>query len=76
MCLACLAFSFRYADSANLNKGVIVSLLTSAVVYTAVLFYFLYGERVTLKESVGMVLICFSVYCVGYEDDKAGLEIN
>lgn len=44
-CLICITFlSLEYASLANVNVGVIASLFTSGVVFTAILFYFVYGE--------------------------------
>lgn len=36
--------SFRYAALAEINQGVIASLFTSGVIFTSILFYFIYGE--------------------------------
>ena len=43
MLLICMTFvSFKYATLAQINQGVIASLFTSGVIFTSVLFYFIY----------------------------------
>ena len=48
LALICAAFlSLEYASLAGVNIGVISSLYTSGVIFTSILFYFVYGERLT-----------------------------
>ena len=45
MMLITLTFlAFKYAAMAEINQGVIASLFTSGVIFTSVLFYFVYAE--------------------------------
>jgi len=58
--------AFKFATAANLNQGVIAGLFTSSVAFTALLFWYLYSEKLSLKKVAGMLLIVASVFCVGF----------
>lgn len=47
-----------------MNSGIITSLFASSIVYTAVIFYFLYGQKVAKIQAIGMLLIIASVVLV------------
>lgn len=67
MLLICMTFvSFKYAALAQINQGVIASLFTSGVIFTSVLFYFIYREALTLKDLLGMFLIILGVALIGF----------
>jgi drug/metabolite transporter (DMT)-like permease len=49
---------------------VIAGLFTSGVVFTAILFYFVYNERISNKILAGMALVICGVLCVSVKDDS------
>lgn len=73
MLLICMTFvSFKYAALAQINQGVIASLFTSGVIFTSVLFYFIYKEALTIKDLIGMLFIMAGVALIGFgKDDDA-----
>ena len=72
MLLICMTFvSFKYAALAEINQGVIASLFTSGVIFTSILFYYIYGEKLTCKDVVGIVIIIAGVALIGFSKDDA-----
>ena len=70
MLLICLTFiSFKYAEMADINQGVIASLFTSGVIFTSILFYFVYDEALTIKDLFGIVFIMIGVALIGFGKD-------
>ena len=70
MLLICLTFiSFKYAEMADINQGVIASLFTSGVIFTSILFYFIYDEALTIKDLFGIVFILIGVALIGFGKD-------
>ena len=67
MLLICMTFvSFKYATLAQINQGVIASLFTSGVIFTSVLFYFIYQEALTKKDLFGVIFIMAGVAMIGF----------
>ena len=66
-----VTLAFYYADRAHVNRGVIASLFTSAVVFVTLIFYFVYKERISWIILSGMVVICASVPCVAIKEEEA-----
>jgi drug/metabolite transporter (DMT)-like permease len=50
---------------AGVNPGVIASIFTSGVFFTALAFFIIYGEKMTLTDIVGIVFICAGVSIIG-----------
>lgn len=70
MLLICMTFvSFKYAALAGINQGVIASIFTSGVIFTSVLFYFIYSEALTKKDLIGIVFIMVGVALIGFGKD-------
>ncbi len=54
----------------------IASLFTSSVVFVAIIFYFIYSERISLIILLGMFITCASVPCVAITDDEVNQELD
>ena len=66
LALICAAFlSLEYASLAEINIGVISSLYTSGVIFTSILFYFIYGESLTGQDFLGMLIIISGGVLIG-----------
>lgn len=75
MLLICLTFiSFKYAAMAQINQGVIASLFTSGVIFTSILFYFLYQEQLNFRDVIGIVFILVGVAMIGFGKDNDALD--
>ena len=62
ICVTSLAF--KYAALSGLNFGIVSSLFTSAVVFSAIIFYVLYREKIHLKDWLAMFLIIAGVVLI------------
>jgi drug/metabolite transporter (DMT)-like permease len=67
------ANAFSYAKIANVNQGVIAGLFTSGVVFTAIVFYVLYQEKIGKTDLVGMITILTGVVCVGLKNTDSNV---
>lgn len=54
-----------------MNAGIITSLFTTATVWTTVLFYCIYGQRVSAMQLVGIGFIIGSVFIISFGGQKA-----
>lgn len=66
MLIVMTAFAFTYAAKGGINIGIIASLFTIGVFFTAVIFYFTYGEKLTLNDFSGMLIIVLGTCMVGF----------
>lgn len=57
--------AFHFADRAQINQGVISALFTSGVAFSAILFFFVFSERIRIPTLLGMAMITTGVVCVG-----------
>jgi len=58
--------SFKYAEMAGLNQGLITALFSTYCVHTTVIFYFVFGEKLKLRFVFGIVLMVACVLLVAY----------
>ena len=61
--------AFMFAEKAGINQGLITSLFSTYCVFTSIIFYFLFNEKLKLKFIIGIglmlncvVLVCYSKY--------------
>lgn len=59
--------SFKYADKANINQGVIAGLFSVSVIYSTCVFGIFYKERIGFYTLIGMAVIVSGVICVGFK---------
>jgi drug/metabolite transporter (DMT)-like permease len=55
--------SLKYAHLAMVNQGVIGSIYSTSIIFSAILFYFFYGEVLSVRHFVGMM---FMIGCVAF----------
>ena len=63
------SMSFRFADTAHINHGVIAGLFSTSVVISTIVFGLIYKERIGLYTFIGMVVIISGVVCVGIKQN-------
>ena len=68
--------TFMFAAWANVNQGVIGSLLTANIFYSSVIFYLVYGEKISMKTAVAMCLLFGGVFFVSVKDESNDLKID
>lgn len=61
--------TFDFAAKANVNQGVIGGLLASNIIYSSIVFYIGYKEKITIATIVASFLIIAGVTCVSLKDD-------
>lgn len=74
--ISMIFMAFRYAMLAGLNQGVIAGVFTSGVAFTALLFWKVYNENLSLTKLGGMAIIILGVLCVGYQHSEAKIAWN
>lgn len=60
-----MTFAWNFAEQANLNQGVISSLLSFASVFNVVVFYFVFGEKVSKLHLIGVAFMFCGIACIG-----------
>ena len=66
--------SYQYATLANLNNGIVMTVLASKPVFSSVSFYFLFKQRLERFELIGVVFLLCSVVMIGVSSE--GQEVN
>ena len=64
------ATSLGYSTKAHINRGIVVALWTSNVVFTTIEFAIFYGERINWKEAGGMALVISSAVCISHNNSE------
>jgi len=60
-----MSFAWNFAEQANLNQGVISSLLSFASVFNCVVFYYVFGEKVSKLHLIGVFFMFCGIACIG-----------
>lgn len=63
--------AFAYAAEANVNQGVIAGVLSSNIIFTSIIFYLVYGEKITFVNKICMLIIIAGVVCVSIKQEKS-----
>ena len=78
--LICFSYlSLYFASLAGISTGVITSLYTSGIIFVAILYYFVFGERLTCRDCVGISIIIVGGVFIGIgkpSQDSVKLDIN
>jgi drug/metabolite transporter (DMT)-like permease len=71
---------FKFADKAQLNSGIITSLLATYSMFTPLLCFYVFGERPRLKFIIGMIFMIVAVVFVAYPSksysDDTDFDLN
>ena len=57
-------YSAKFASKANMNQGVVATLFLSSIVWSIIIFYFVYQEKLTKRLVIGISLIIFGVVII------------
>ena len=70
--------TFLFAGKSNINGGIISTLFTSSCVFTFIIFYFKYGQKITKSDVFGtfLVLGCVGLISMGGSNQSGEGEIN
>ena len=61
MNLGGFTLTFWFAGKSGVNAGIISCMFSSSIVFISVIFYFKYGQKLTVRDALGSVLIVASV---------------
>ena len=67
---AMLCYKFFEDSGSNMNSGIITCLFTSSIIWSTLLFFFIYKQKIGLVQLAGILLILGSVAMVsigGYD---------
>lgn len=57
-------YTMELAFKAHVNQGIIASLFSTSIVFSAVLFYFLYDEKLSIRHFIGLSLMIVAVVLI------------
>jgi drug/metabolite transporter (DMT)-like permease len=69
-----VVYTMQFSYKAGVNQGIIASIFSSSIVYSAIIFYFLYDENLSHRHIVGIVFFvgCVALISIG----KSKLSTN
>lgn len=72
-----LIYSFMFADKSGINPGIISSIFSSTCVFTIIMFYCLYGQKLSINDWVGtaFIMLCVVFISLGGGEGGAGEEV-
>lgn len=64
--------TFTYASKSGVNPGIIASCFSMNIPFTSLIFYFIYGNKITCRDFAGSIFIIAGVFliAVGGSDKK------
>lgn len=65
-----LTFYYVHEASPSLNTGVFTSLFCSSILYSSILLYFIYGQKLKKREIFGMMLIVICIILIALSNEK------
>ena len=54
----------EYAFKAGVNQGIIASLFSTSIIMSAIIFYFLYDEKLSSRHLFGLFLMIIAVVLI------------
>jgi ABC-type transport system involved in cytochrome c biogenesis permease subunit len=70
ICMLLALITFDFAANANVNQGVIGGLLAANIIYSSIIFYVGYKEKISYPTMAAMLLIIAGVMCVSVKDSQ------
>mmetsp|Transcript_31605 Transcript_31605/g.48326 ORF Transcript_31605/g.48326 Transcript_31605/m.48326 type:complete len:127 (+) Transcript_31605:369-749(+) len=67
-----ISITFNFAGKANVNAGVMGSIFCSSAIFTAIIFYFMYRQKLSPHDMLGCGLILASVFAIGISGSTGG----
>jgi len=62
-----IIFTFAFAFPSGVNAGIISSIFASSCIFTIIIFFFKYDQKVTKFDAIGafMIVLCVALVGVG-----------
>ena len=74
--LGMIPFAFNYAYKGGVNSGVIASLFSTSALFSPILFFAIYNQRLTKNDIIGCVMIVASVVIIGTSGSSSESETS
>lgn len=69
-----IAATFFFASKSGVNGGIISAIFSSSCVFTIVIFYFKYGHKISVIDSIGTVFIITCVLLIAFGGTDGDLK--
>ena len=73
-------FAWIWSTFGNLNPGISTVIFSSTTVMSAYLFWYLYGQKLSVNDYIGTLMMLSSIVIIGYggsqTDDDGGTDIT
>ena len=60
-----ITLAFYYAGLSGVNSGIIASIFSTSILFSSLIFYFIYGQKLTKNDALGCILVAVSVFIIG-----------
>ena len=61
----------EYALVAGINPGIVFGCFSSAIIFNSIIAYFLYGEKASLKQCIGMAIVIAGMIWISIAKTRA-----
>lgn len=68
-------YTMQAASLAGVNQGVIASIFSCSIIFSAFLFYFFFDESLTKRHVIGIILMTASVVLISIGGSSSSEEI-
>jgi drug/metabolite transporter (DMT)-like permease len=69
-------FSLKYAHLAKVNQGVIGSIYSTSIIFSALLFFFIYNEIMSFRHLIGMFFMIGCVSFIAFGGEKIEEDLD
>mmetsp|Transcript_26036 Transcript_26036/g.23054 ORF Transcript_26036/g.23054 Transcript_26036/m.23054 type:complete len:301 (+) Transcript_26036:263-1165(+) len=66
----CVVYTFQFCIYGNINQGIITSLFGLSSIFSAIMAYFLFGDKLKIYHVAGMILMLLCVVGLGLGSTK------
>ena len=74
--LVVLSLGWKFAKASDMNQGVISTLLACASLINIIVFYFMFGEKISCLHVIGVVLLLACIVCISVAATAGSKEIE
>ena len=67
-----VVITFNFAGKSGLNSGIISTVFCISIIYSNILFYFLYGQKIRHFDIVGFIMIIVGIVLIGFGGAEGG----
>ena len=71
-----VVLTFTFAGKSGVNSGIISTIFCTSVIFSNILFYILYGQKLSKYDIFGSLMIVASVVLIGFGGATGGSETD